>query len=303
MRLWRPVPVLALTLNIVSIGFGQPNAPLGPAPGTFVDIGGHRLHINCLGPADARPTVIFEAGGGAFSKDWAAVQSLLVSHVRTCAYDRAGLGWSEPGPAPRTMKQEVFELHTLLELTKISGPLILVGQSMGALNVRLYTEEYGSEVAGIVLVDPADESSILFNLRANRWMKLRDQATGRAVPAPRRSGPPSTGYKPEEDYLGEEAQILYLHRKENPEPFGDRPLFVLAAGKRPVPPGMTEDTYEDIRRATNEDRAGAPHLSRNSKFILDPDSGHNLQIDNPKLVAQAVEEVVAAVTGNTKLTR
>jgi pimeloyl-ACP methyl ester carboxylesterase len=81
--------------------------------------------------------VIFEAGGGAFSKDWTAVQSLLKARVRSCAYDRAGLGWSEPGPAPRTMSQEVFELHALLDAARISGPVILVGQSMGALNVRL----------------------------------------------------------------------------------------------------------------------------------------------------------------------
>ena len=69
----------------------------------------------------------------------------------------------------------MFELHTLLKVAKISGPLVLVGQSIGALNVRLYTMKYGNKVAGIVLVDPADESSMLFNLRASRWMKLRDQ--------------------------------------------------------------------------------------------------------------------------------
>ena len=91
-------------------------------------------------------------------------------------------------PAPRTLKQEVFELHTLLKVAKISSPLVLVGQSIGALNVRLYTMKYGDKVAGIVLVDPTDESSMLFNLRANRWMKLRDQATGRTVPPERSSG-------------------------------------------------------------------------------------------------------------------
>jgi pimeloyl-ACP methyl ester carboxylesterase len=158
-------------------------------------------------------------------------------------------------------------------------------------------------VAGIVLVDPADESSMLFNLAANRWMRLRDQATGRAVPAPRTSGPPGTGYKPEDDYLGDEAQLLYLHRQKNPEPYGDRPLFVLAAGKRPAPPGMTEEAYKDIRRATDDDRVAAARLSRNSKFILDPDGGHNLQIDDPKLVARAIEEVVAAVKGKSRLVR
>ena len=132
-------------------------------------------------------------------------------------------------------------------------------------------------------------------------MKLRDQARGRTIPPARSTGPPSTGYKPEEDYLGDEAQLLYLEREKNPQPFGDRPLFVLAAGKRPPPPGMTEDSYKDIRHAIDQDRAEAAHLSRNSKFVLDVKSGHDIQIDDPKAVAEAVEEVVAAVKNQTKL--
>lgn len=302
------ISLLKLTVTVVlgiatTIAFAQSAAPLGPAPGKLIEVGAHKLHIHCVGPLDAKPIVVFESGGGAYSKDWISVQGLLAEKVRTCAYDRAGLGWSEPGPAPRTIKQEVFELHTLLKSAGISGPIVLVGQSMGALNVRLYTMKYGARVSGIVLVDPADESSMLFNLGANRWMKLREQARGRAVPPARIAGPPSTGYKPEEDYLGDEAQLLYLAREKDPQPFGDRPLFVLAAGKRPPPPGMTEDAYKDIRGAIDKDRLDASHLSRNSKFLLDPNSGHNIQLDDPNAVAAAVEQIVAAATHRTKLTR
>jgi pimeloyl-ACP methyl ester carboxylesterase len=267
----------------------------------MIDVYGHKLRIHCVGPQNANPVVVFEAGGGAYSEDWIAVQDLLAARFRTCAYDRAGLGRSDPGPAPRTLAQEVFELHALLGTAKIFGPLVLVGQSLGALNVRLYTEKYSSEVVGVVLVDPADESSLLFNVREKRWMKLRDQAGGRTVPPPRESGPPSTGYKPEDDFLGDEAQLLYLSRQKNPQPFGDRPLFVLAAGKRPPPPGMTENSYKDIRRAINQDRLDAAHLSLNSKFFLDIDSGHDIQKDDPRAVAQAVDEVMAAVKNHTKL--
>jgi pimeloyl-ACP methyl ester carboxylesterase len=298
------LPVLFLLVSIwggVSAGYGQQKMPSGPPPGTLIDIGGHRLHIYCAGPRNGEPTVIFEAGGGAFSADWIAVQKLLESRVRTCAYDRAGLGWSEAGPAPRTMRQEVFELHALLVAAKITGRFVLVGQSMGGLNVRLYAEEYGNEVAGVVLVDPADESSMLFSLNANRWMKLREQATGRSIPPPRSTGPINKGYKPEDDYLGDEAQLLYLHRKSNPDPLGDRPLIVLAAGKRPPPPGMTEDAYKDIRSYRNEELAAMTNLSTNSRFRIDSDSSHNLQLDNPQLVAQAVEEVIRAVKEHTKL--
>ena len=283
---------------IAIYGLAQPKST-GPAPGTLVEVGDHKMHIRCEGPADGKPVVIFESGGGGFSKDWNAVRSFLPSGVRTCAYDRAGLGWSEPGPAPRTMAQEAFELHTLLEIAKTTGPFVLVGQSIGALNVRVFVEQYASEVAGIVLVDPTDESSTLFNLRVNRWIKLREMAKGRAVPAPRLTGPSS----PNDDYLGEEAQMLYLHRQQNPEPFGDRPLIVLAAGKRSPPPGMTEESYRELRREKDQERVDAARLSRNSKFILDPESGHNIESDNPKLVARAVEEVVEAVVGKAKLKR
>lgn len=294
----RFVLILVLVVGPVTT---QSSVPLGPAPGEMIDVGGHRLHIHCVGPRDAKPVVILEAGGGAFSKDWTALQSMLAERIRTCAYDRAGLGWSEQGPAPRTLAQEVFELHALLKSAKISGPFVLVGQSLGALDVRLFAKDYGTDVAGVVLVDPADENSVLFNVPAKRWMKLREQATGRAIPLARSTGPPSTGYKPEEDYLGDEAQLLYLEREKNPQPFGDRPLFVLAAGKRPPPPGVTENSYKDIKQANDLDRAEAAHLSRNSKFILDVNSGHDIQIDDPKAVEEAVEEVVVAVKNHTEL--
>jgi len=127
--------LLALMFCTVIAGFSQSSAPLGPAPGKMIDVDGHKLHIHCVGPHDAKPAVILEAGGGTFSRDWAAVQRLLAERVRTCAYDRAGPGWSDLGPAPRTLAQEVFELHTLLESAKISGPFVLVGQSLVALYV------------------------------------------------------------------------------------------------------------------------------------------------------------------------
>src|SRR4051812_3226828 len=105
--------MFGMFLGFTSSSIAQ--TPPGPAPGVLVDIGGHKLHILCVGPSNRKPTVILEAGGGRSSSDWSKAQNLLSAEVRTCAYDRAGSGRSEPGPAPRTMKQEVFELHALLE--------------------------------------------------------------------------------------------------------------------------------------------------------------------------------------------
>ncbi len=284
-----------------AIGRAQPAAPAAPVPGVLIDIGSHKLHIHCVGPADARPTVILEAGGGGSSRDWTAVQNLLSPRVRTCAYDRAGSGWSEAGPAPRTMQQEVFELHALLEAAKIPGPLVLVGQSIGGLLVRLYTEKYGRDVTGVVLVDPTHESNVLFSLKVNRWVRLREMATGRVVPEPRRQGKPSTKYNPDDDYMAEEFQQMYLSRKANPEPLGNRPLIVLGAGRRPAPPGTSADVWKDLRQQRDEQVKDLARLSRNSKFVLDPTSGHNIHSDNPQLVARAIEEVIDADVKGTLL--
>ena len=269
--------------------------PSSPPPGILVAIGGHKMHLHCTGPTNAALTVVFESGGGGTSKDWSRVRELLPSNVRICAYDRAGSGLSEAGPAPRTMHQEVFELHALLEAAKIPGPFVLVGQSIGGLLVRLYTEQYGSNVVGVVLIDPTHESGVLGSVRYGGWVRLREKATaGRVVPEPRRDGNASSEYKPEDDYMAEEFQQIYLSRKANPEPLGNRPLIVLGAGKRSKPPGTSDALWEELRKERDEQVQDLAHLSRNSKFILAPSSGHAIHNDDPELVARAMKEVLEA---------
>ena len=80
-----------------------------PAPGKLVDIGGYQLHINCTGTGS--PTVILDAGLGGSSLDWSKVQPDVARFTRVCSYDRAGYGWSQTGPGPRTSQQIVTELH------------------------------------------------------------------------------------------------------------------------------------------------------------------------------------------------
>jgi pimeloyl-ACP methyl ester carboxylesterase len=276
--------------------------PSSSLPGVLVDIGGHKMHIHCVGPTNAALTVVFESGGGGSVKDWSRVRDLLPSQVRTCAYDRAGSGWSEAGPTPRTMRQEVFELHALLEATKIPGPLVLVGQSIGGLLVRLYTEKYGSNVVGVVLVDPTHESSVLGSVRYGGWVRLREKAAaGRVVPEPRREGKASSEYRPEDDYMAEEFQQMYLSRKANPQPLGVRPLIVLAAGKRPKPPGTSDEKWKELRQERDEQIQDLAHLSRNSKFILAPASSHAIHNDDPELVARAIKEVLEASSNGVPL--
>jgi len=122
-----------------------------PPPGVLVDVGGHRLHINCLGRGN--PTVVLDAALGNTSANWVWVQQQIAKTTRVCAYDRAGMGWSEPGPEPRDANRISAELHTVLGNAGLDGPYVLVGHSFGGLYARAYAAGYPDDVAGVVLVD------------------------------------------------------------------------------------------------------------------------------------------------------
>src|SRR5215207_9359974 len=127
---------------------------LGPAPGEMVSVSDHKLHINCMG--EGSPTVITESGATGTSIEWSAwVQPEVAKATRVCAYERAGLGWSEAGAGPRDATQINGELHALLKNAGIEGPYVLVGHSVGGHHVRVYADRYPEEVAGMVLVDAA----------------------------------------------------------------------------------------------------------------------------------------------------
>jgi pimeloyl-ACP methyl ester carboxylesterase len=122
-----------------------------PPPGKMVDVGTHRLHINCVG--EGSPTVVLEAALPGMSAHWVRVQQQLSQTTRVCAYDRAGSGWSEAGPKPRDARQISSELHSLLKNAGTQGPFVLVGDSYGGLYARMYADRYPADVAGVVLVD------------------------------------------------------------------------------------------------------------------------------------------------------
>jgi pimeloyl-ACP methyl ester carboxylesterase len=128
-----------------------------PPPGKLVDVGGYRLHIHCTGSGGPGPVVILDAGNGGSSLDWSLVQPGVATFTRVCSYDRAGYGWSDAGPTPRTSGRIVRELHTLFVNAGVPGPYILVGQSFGGLNMRLYAYTYPQDMAGLVLVDSSHE--------------------------------------------------------------------------------------------------------------------------------------------------
>ena len=120
--------------------------------GKLIDIGTHRLHINCAG--EGSPTVIFDSGIGGFSLEWSKIQkNLIKNNLKVCSYDRAGYGWSDSGPQPRTTARITKELKTLLIQANITGPYLLVGHSFGGFNIRYFASEYPQLIAGLILID------------------------------------------------------------------------------------------------------------------------------------------------------
>ena len=129
-----------------------------PPPGRMVDIGSHRLHLLCEGSGS--PTVVIDSGLGALALEWRGVQRELAAQFTTCLYDRAGYGWSEPGPQPRTTARITEELALLLERGDVPGPYVLVGHSFGGYTAQLFARRFPERTAGVVLVEASHPEQV-----------------------------------------------------------------------------------------------------------------------------------------------
>ncbi|MEZ4621127.1 MAG: alpha/beta fold hydrolase [Caldilineaceae bacterium] len=157
-RLLKWLGILLFALVLLGVAFQTiatriDNLSYGPR-GQLYTVNGRQMHMVCLGQSRAgEPTVILQAGGANESLWWVRVQSQLADHVRVCAYDRAGLGWSDPADTPRDPATIIGELHDLLAAADIQPPYVMAGHSFGAILTRVYAAHYPNEVAGIALVD------------------------------------------------------------------------------------------------------------------------------------------------------
>jgi pimeloyl-ACP methyl ester carboxylesterase len=124
---------------------------LGGLPGQLIDVGGHRLHLNCTGAGT--PTVVLEPGGGELSSNLGWITPAVARDSRVCVYDRAGRGWSEPASTAQDGAQIATDLHRLLQRGHVRGPYVLAGHSFGGLYVLTFAARYPDQVAGMVLVD------------------------------------------------------------------------------------------------------------------------------------------------------
>jgi pimeloyl-ACP methyl ester carboxylesterase len=286
-----------------------------PPPGQLVDVGGHRLHLHCVG--EGSPTVVLDAGLGAFSLDWGAVQPQVATSTRVCAYDRAGLGWSEPGPLPRSPQQFADELHLLLTNAGVEGPYVLVVHSISGKTARLFASQHPNDVAGLVLVDARHESvdehvtpqqlatEDAQQRRFQRmigWMSKFGLVRLLWAPVWPRALPGSENLSPEtrtaigvlqarprqvESALAEGRGRMDSNTQlRAAAPLGDTPLIVLASAQ-------TIDHLPFWKEA-QEIMTG---LSSNSRMIV-ASSGHAVHFEQPALVVESIRQVVdAARTG------
>lgn len=287
--------------------------------GRAVDVGGYKLNINCAGYGS--PTVILEAGLEVSAIGWRLVQPGIANFARVCSYDRAGYGWSDPGPMPRTSVQIARELHTLLSNAREQPPFVLVGHSFGGINVRIYNGLYPSEVVGMVLVEATQEylkfpdsiqklsdDDLKLRQKYRKWVRpvywlgiLRMQA------AKWIDDPTASLEDQEESFFAIQpksveattSEVENLQRDANDlraaGNLGDKPLIVLTAGKGMFGLPVTSPDWVELRKRWVESHERLAELSTRGKRIMAPDAGHMIPVERPEAVISSVREVVTAL--------
>jgi len=304
--------LLVLVIFLATAGYLYQNIAetrdrrFNPMPGRLIDIGGYKLHIDCQG--QGTPTVILDSGLGDSHISWRKVQPEIAKFTRVCSYDRAGLGYSDSSPHPRTSKDIAEELHALLQNAGIPSPIILVGHSMGGYDVRLYTTLYRDQIAGMVLVDashPDQENRFPPAMKDMRGTWLREtefleftmpfgipRLLGLCDPDPDIRAAECNFHTTHEAVAEMKAFSESAAQTAATSPFGDLPLAVLSHD----PNKPSSDLPADLAKATNDAwekmQEGLAHLSSRGTQEIAKNSAHYIQIDRPEIVIAAVRKVL-----------
>lgn len=272
--------------------------PLGAAPGRLVDIGGRQMHLYCIGRG--APTVVIDTGLGGTSLEWQAVMHRLGGPSRVCVFDRAGYGWSEMGPYPRTSSRHANDLYLLLTNADEAGPFVLVGHSYGGYNMQLFARRYPFLVAGLVLIDASHPEQVErflappYKVRiapSSRWGLVRfgeQPSLHPALPAAARDLAlfQYRNWRPRRTLSYELLGFLDSEFELRAEPaLPALPLVVLTRGKRVWPAGGHGDALEQLWMDLQTELAAQ---SPTSAHLVARDSGHQIHLDQPDLVAFAV---------------
>ncbi len=295
--------MVAACLAVSAQLMASPATPKSSIPGRLVDIGGHRLHIYCVG--EGVPSIIFDSGVGGFSLEWSRVQNVLARRTRVCAYDRAGYGWSDLGPLPRTSERITRELHTLLERAGVAGPYIIAGHSFGGYNAQLFARNYPDQTAGLVLIDSSHPEQI-------------ERLPGPEPGTVKRVRPGSNSYVvswffphpnfPDENALmaqrimqswqhkmtwREEMTVFSVSAKQvkASRPMPEVPVLVLTRGRSFWPGYSNGDETERVWMELQDELS---QLGANPVHLIAERSGHVIHLDQPGIVITAMQTMLNA---------
>lgn len=272
-------------------------------PGELIDVGTHKLHIYCRG--EGSPIAIVDTGLGEISLEWTRIQQNLSVYSKICLYDRAGYGWSESGPLPRTSSHIADELHTLLLRANIEGPYILVGHSFGGYNMQVFASRYPEVTAGIVLVDSSHTEQYERFMAAPINVKTAPD-NSRGIRNFRFSMPQLHPKVPEESRAAVMAMMLkrpmqmamaneyYDYRQSAAEVIESGvlppvPLLVLSRGKRVYPYDRRGDLMENLWSTLQQELA---QRSPETVQVIANESGHFIHLDQPQLVVDSIALIV-----------